>query len=116
VGVSIQDPITSADTIIVPGAFDLFYLLLVAPVVIIVAFIVRAVRLTNASIATASRHVNLTNPDVATSVIDQMRGRELPCPQCGGETFALLGTGNRYTCEVCHVEFEGPAHIPSSSR
>ena len=96
-------------------ALDPFYVSLGIIVVVIAAFIVRAVRLTNASIAMASRSVNLTSPDVAKSIIDQIRGRELPCPQCGGPTFALLGTANHYECESCHFAFEGAAHIPGSS-
>jgi ribosomal protein S27AE len=94
---------------------DLFYVSLALLVVAIVAFIVRAVRLTNASLSAASRHMDLTNPDVARSVVDRMRERELPCPRCGRDTFAQLGTGNRYRCHTCHVDFEGPPHIPGSS-
>jgi ribosomal protein S27AE len=97
-----------------PAAFDLFYVLLAVIAVVVIAFIVRAIRLTTASIATASRHVDLTNPDVARSVADEMRERELLCPRCGNGTFALLGTGNRYQCHSCHFDFEGPAHIPAS--
>jgi hypothetical protein len=97
------------------GALDLFNVTLGLIVVVIAAFIVRAVRLTHASLAMASRHVNLTNPDVATSVVDQIRGREVLCPQCGGRTFALLGTENRYQCESCDFAFKGPAHIRGSS-
>lgn len=92
---------------------DLFYVSLAALVVVIVVFIVRAVRLTNTSIATASRHVNLANPDVARRLVEEIRGREVPCTRCGRQTFALLGTGNRYKCHSCHFDFEGPAHIPA---
>jgi len=83
--------------------------------VVIVAFIARAVRLTNASIALASRRVDLTNPDVARLVASALRERELPCPQCGQETFALLGVEHRYKCDSCNFEFEGPAHIPDAN-
>ena len=81
----------------------------------IVAFIVRAVRLTNVSIALASRRVDLTNPDVARLVASALREREFPCPQCGEETFALLGVEHRYKCDGCNIEFEGPAHIPDAN-
>jgi len=27
-------------------------------------------------------------------------------------SLALLGTGDRYQCETCHVEFQGPPHLP----
>jgi hypothetical protein len=97
------------------GDLALFYVALGLTVTVIVAFIVRAVRLTQASLRTASRHVDLTNPDVATSVTNEIRRREVPCPRCGGETFALLGTGNRYECEICRFTLTGPAHIPGSS-
>jgi ribosomal protein S27AE len=98
-----------------PGDLALFYVALGLMVTVIAAFIARAVRLTQASLRTASRHVDLTNPDVARSVADEIRRREIPCPRCGGETFALLGTGNRYECEICHLTLTGPAHIPGSS-
>ena len=98
-----------------PGPFDLFYVSLALIVVTIAAFIVRAVRLTNASLTMAARHVDLTNPDVARSVVEQIRGRELRCLRCGGQTFARLGTENRYQCESCHFTFTGPAHIPGST-
>ena len=81
----------------------------------IVAFIVRAMRLTNASIALASRRVDLTNPDVARSVASALGERELPCPQCGQETFALLGVEHRYKCDGCNLEFDGPPHIPDAN-
>ena len=98
------------------GAFDLFYLSLAVIVVAIAAFIVRAVRLTKASLAAASRHVDLTNQDVTRSLVEQIRGRELSCPRCGHDAFALLGTVHRYKCDICNSEFEGPAHIPGSSQ
>lgn len=97
------------------GAVTLFYVSLAVLVVVITVFIVRAVRLTHASLASASHHLNLTNPDIARSLADQIRGRELPCPRCGHDTFALLGTENRYTCDSCDFDFEGPAHIPGLS-
>ena len=97
------------------GALDLFNLSLALIVVAIAVFIIRAVRLTSASVALASREVNITNPDVARAVVDHVRGREVLCPRCGGQTFVLLGTENRYRCEICDFAFEGPAHIPGSS-
>lgn len=97
-----------------PGQIDVVYVLAAVIAAVVVTFIVRAVRLTNASITTASRHVNLANPDAARSVAEQIRRREVPCPRCGCDTFALLGTGTRYQCETCAFEFEGPAHIQDS--
>jgi ribosomal protein S27AE len=98
-----------------PAVIDLFYVAIGLLVVVIAGFIVRAVRLTNASLTMAARHVNLTNPDVATSVLAQIRGPELRCSRCGGPAFALLGTENRYKCEDCHSTFEGPPHIPGAT-
>jgi DNA-directed RNA polymerase subunit RPC12/RpoP len=91
---------------------DLVYVAAGAMALAVVAFIVRAVRLTNASIASASRRVDLTNPDVARSVIRALDERDVPCPRCGHETFALLGTETRYKCDSCNFEFDGPPHIP----
>ena len=93
-------------------AFDLFYLWLAAIVVVIIAFIVRAVRLTKASLTAASRHVDLTNQDVARSLVEQIRGGELLCPRCGHEAFALLGKVYRYKCDSCDSEFEGTGPHP----
>jgi hypothetical protein len=93
--------------------FDLFGLALATLIVTIVVVIVRAVRLTNASIATASRDIPLSQPDVAARLINQMRGRDVRCPRCGQPACAALGTGNRYLCEngTCRQEFEGPEHF-----
>ena len=107
--------IKASDTASMLGLFNLFSVFLAVLVVVIIAFIVRAVRLTNASLATAARHLNLTTPDVARSLVDQIRAREVPCPRCGHDTFARLGTENRYRCDTCHFDFGGPAHIPGSS-
>jgi ribosomal protein S27AE len=97
------------------GALDLFYVSLALIVVVIVVFIVRAVRLTHASLAEASRQVSLTNPGTARVVVDQIRRSEVRCPRCGSQTFTLLGTESRYQCESCEFVFEGPAHIPGAS-
>ena len=92
---------------------DLFNVTLALLVLVIVAFVVRAVRLTSASISTASRHLNLTRPDIARRLVEEIRAREVPCERCGRQTFALLGTEDRYKCETCHFEFQGPAHMPA---
>jgi hypothetical protein len=95
---------------------DLFTLALVILVVTIVAFIVRAVRLANDSIARASRDAPLSRPDVARRMADEIRARDVRCPRCGAEASAVLGAEHRYTCDVCTREFEGPAHIPTDRR
>jgi hypothetical protein len=104
-----------ADRVAVPASVDLVYVAIGLLVVMIAAFIVRAVRLTNASLAMAARQVDITNPDVANSVVGQIRGTELLCARCGGPTFALLGTENRYKCEDCDSTFTGPPHIPGTA-
>ena len=97
------------------GVFDPFYLLIAALLVTIVAFMVRAVRLTKASIARAGRDIPLSQPDVVRRVVDQLRSVDVRCPRCGQPTFAMLGTRNRYKCEndMCRFEFEGPEHFPT---
>jgi hypothetical protein len=95
---------------------DLFTLALVVLVVTIVVFIVRAVRLTNDSIARASRDAPLSHPDVACRIADEIRARDVRCPRCGAEASAILGTEHRYTCDMCTEAFEGPAHIPTDRR
>jgi len=100
----------------VPASLDVFYVAIGLIVVMIAVTIVRAVRLTRASLTIATRHVDLTNPDVARTVIAQIRGPEVRCPRCGGPTFALLGTENRYQCESCDSTFDGPPHIPATRR
>jgi ribosomal protein L37AE/L43A len=78
-------------------------------VVVIIAFIVRAVRLTNAAVTAASQDLHLSNPDAARSLVDRTREREVPCPRCGNDTSLRLGPENRYKCDTCDLDFEGPA-------
>jgi predicted RNA-binding Zn-ribbon protein involved in translation (DUF1610 family) len=108
---NLKRPAMASDTEGMSGAFDLFDASLAVIVVVIVAVIVRAVRLTNASIVTGSQNLHLRNPDAARSLGNRIRERQLPCPQCGDEMFALLGTANRYKCDACDAAFEGPPHM-----
>jgi tRNA(Ile2) C34 agmatinyltransferase TiaS len=96
---------------------DLFNLSILALIVTIVVFIVRAIRLTNASIEKAGRDIPLSRPDVVRRVAEEIRSRDVRCPRCGQTTYAMLGTANRYRCEdeICYLEFEGPAHFPSQT-
>ena len=105
--------LTPSDT---TGVIDLFYVLIAALLVTIIAFIVRAVRLTNASIERAGREIPLSRPDIARRVIDEMRRMDVWGTRCGGPAFAMLDTGNRYMCETdaCRFEFEGPEHFPQN--
>jgi hypothetical protein len=97
-------------------AVDGFWVLVALIAVAIVAVIVRAVRLTNASMAEGFPRVDSHNARAAWALVNQIRGRDLPCPRCGQDSLALLGTGNRYQCDSCAFEFDGPAHIPGSPR
>jgi hypothetical protein len=95
--------------------FDWFNLTILALMVTIVAFIVRAIRLTNASIERAGRDLPLSRPDVAGRAAERIRSLDVRCTRCGQSAVALLGTTNRYRCEgeTCRLEFEGPAHFAS---
>lgn len=43
---------------------------------------------------------------------DQIKNKELPkCPECGGESFAMIDADYKYKCDSCHHEFEGAAHL-----
>jgi hypothetical protein len=99
-----------------PSVFDLFNLAIAALVVTIIAFIVRAVRSTKASLDRAGRDLPLSRPEVARSVVDRLRGLDVKCLRCGQPTVAMLGTGRRYRCEndACRFEFEGPDHFPTA--
>ena len=89
-----------------PGS--LFNILLAALVVVVAALIVRAVRLTSASLEDASRHVDLTQPDAASDLARTIRALEVPCPGCGGAASTVLGARGRYRCDSCRSEFDGP--------
>jgi hypothetical protein len=92
----------------------LFNLVLAALVATVVVMIVRAVRLTKATIAQASRDLPLSRPDVATRLAERIRERRVACERCGrDDTFAMLGTDTRWKCDSCQHEFEGPAHLPT---
>ena len=95
---------------------DLYYVALAVIVLTIVAFVVRAVRLTNASMSTASRLLNLTRPDIARRLVEEIRVLQVPCDRCGQQTFALLGTENRYKCEIVISSSRGRHTCPLTSR
>lgn len=101
----------SSDSLGMPGPLDLFYISFAVIVVTVVTVIVRAVRLTKTSLMDASRHVNPADRGVARRLIEEIRGRDVPCTRCGHQTSTCLGTDDRYKCDSCHFEFEGPAHM-----
>jgi len=98
--------------------FDaLFYSTIAVLLAAIVWMAVRAVRMTNASIAQAGRDVNLSRDETAERVIERIRSLDVRCPRCGQLMFAMLGSGSRYKCENdnCRFEVEGPPHIPTDA-
>ena len=88
---------------------DWFNIVLAVMVIVIVGFIVRAVRKTKAEIdkglgpAPSERNME--------RAIMEIHERDVECPRCGSQTFAMLGTDNRYKCDACNYEFEGAPHI-----
>jgi ribosomal protein S27AE len=73
--------------------------------------IARAVRLTKATIERARPSVALSQPDQVERAVDRLRRIDVRCPRCGEQTVAMLGTRNRYRCEQCAVELDGPEHL-----
>jgi DNA-directed RNA polymerase subunit RPC12/RpoP len=92
---------------------DWFNIILGIMVVAIVGFIVYAIRKTKAEIYRG------LGPEPGErrmkQVIKEIRERDIRCPHCGRQSFAMLGTGNRYKCDTCHHEFEDVDHIPESN-
>jgi ribosomal protein S27AE len=92
---------------------DWFNITLAILVVTIAGFIMKAIRQTQAEIdkglgpAPGERRMK--------KAIEEITQRDIRCPRCGNEAFAMLGTGNRYKCDSCHFEFEGAEHIPPRS-
>ncbi|MGH9460758.1 MAG: hypothetical protein ACRD1X_06045 [Vicinamibacteria bacterium] len=93
-------------------AFDITLAVLI---VVIVLFIVKAVRQTRGQI---DHHLRGTDPhrrdDIGRDMIARIREEadRVKCARCGGSTFMLLGTENQYQCESCATTFEGPPHLP----
>jgi ribosomal protein L37AE/L43A len=95
----------------------LFYLLVAVPLLVIVGMIVRAIRLTNATISKSGLGGMSSSPAATASAIDHMRSRDIRCPRCGAQAFAMLGKDRRWMCEIdsCRFEFPGPAHVPGEA-
>jgi hypothetical protein len=94
---------------------DAFTVALAAIVLAVVFFIARTVRLTRSQIddqlrGTDPRRREDVMRDLATRIREES-GR-IRCVRCGGPAFMVLGTGQQYTCEVCHLTFDGPLHMP----
>jgi ribosomal protein L37AE/L43A len=92
-----------------PTMLDLFNIVLIVIVLAIIGFIVYAVRRTMAQIGKSG-----VSGEKARDLAKQIRERDVRCPRCNRQSFALLGTGNQWKCESCNHEFEGPDHMPMS--
>lgn len=96
-----------------PDAFSAFFYGAIGALAVAIAVsVARAVRLTKAAMAESGADPNRMSGEAAERLVERIRNLQVPCPICGGESFALLGTGNRHKCESCDHEFTGPAHVP----
>lgn len=98
-----------------PDVFDWFNLLVAGLAVVIAVVIVRAVRLTKATIEGARPSVALSQPDAVDRAVERLRRIDVRCPRCGEQTVAMLGTRNRYRCEQCGAELDGPDHLSTGA-
>ncbi len=88
---------------------DWFNIILGIMVVVIVGFIVNAVRKTNDEIH--KKMGPLPSEWRTKKTIKEIRKRDIPCPRCGKQTSAMLGTESKYKCDTCNYESEGVEHI-----
>ena len=87
--------------------FDWFNLLLISFVLLVVVFIALAIRKTMGEMTRSG-----ISGDEARRLAEEIRSRDVRCPRCDRQSSALLGTNNRYKCDTCNHEFEGPEHMP----
>jgi len=87
--------------------FDLFNLLLLSMVLLVVGFIVFAIRKTLSEISKPG-----LSGDEARKLAQRIRQRDIRCPGCNRQSSALLGTDTKYKCDTCNYEFDGPNHMP----
>jgi DNA-directed RNA polymerase subunit RPC12/RpoP len=85
---------------------DWFNITLIALVLGIVSFIVLAVRKTINQI----KKTGVSGEDTR-KLAKRIRERDVRCPRCNRQSSAVLGTQNRYKCDSCWHEFEGPEHM-----
>ena len=88
---------------------DWFNIALIALIVGIVVAIVYSLRKTMAQIKASG-----VSGEDARQLAKRIRERQVKCPRCERISYALLGTGNQWKCNVCNQEFEGPDHLPPS--
>jgi DNA-directed RNA polymerase subunit RPC12/RpoP len=91
-----------------------FNIILAFTVIAIILFIVNAIKKTKAD---TDKRFRGTNPSERERIMkkrmEEIRNRDIRCSRCGEQTFALLGTGNKYKCYTCNHVFDGPEHISS---
>ena len=88
---------------------DWFNLLLLFLILVIVGFIVIAIRKTMMKMPLPGE-----SGDEARKLAERIRQRDVRCPRCKQQSSALLGTETQYKCDSCNFVFEGPEHIPLS--
>lgn len=86
--------------------FDWFGLMLIALVLLVLAFIVSAIRKTMREVTQSG-----VSGDEARKLAELIRAQDTRCPRCGRQSSALLGTEDRYKCDTCNHVFEGSKHI-----
>lgn len=86
---------------------DLFNIVLLALILVIVGFVVYAVRRTMAQIEKSG-----VSGEKARDLAKRIRELDVRCPRCNRQSIAMLATGNQWKCESCNYEFEGPDHMP----
>ncbi len=89
--------------------FDWFNLVLITSVLLVVVFIVLAIRKTMREVTRSD-----VSGDEARKLAELIRARDIRCPRCNRQSSALLGTEDSYKCDTCNHEFKGPEHIPVS--
>ena len=91
------------------AVLDLFNIVLFALVLVVIGFIVYAVRRTMTQIEKTG-----VSGEKARDLAKRIRELDVRCPRCNLQSFALLETGNQWKCESCNYVFEGPDHMPLS--
>ena len=94
--------------------FDWFTLIIIAFAAVIVIFIIKAVRQTKAEIDQKLKGVDPAKRDEVTmKLVEKIRSQDVRCTRCGRQTHNVWGTTNKYKCDSCNHEFEGPPNVLS---
>ncbi len=95
------------------GLVSVFNIMLALTILVVVVFIIRAVKQTKSELDKKLEGVNrLDRDEMAKKMVKEMQERAVRCPKCQGQTNALLGTDDEYKCISCNHKFTGPAYIP----